>query len=466
MGDDNGDDRMSTFSYDGDGEPDSFNLAELQSVVDHYFSTSCKLEKLAQGGYHKVYDILRVDGSPLDAVVRVASPAFPKDKLESEVATCKMIAAFTNIPVPRIYAWNSDVSNPVGAEYMILDKIRGTPASHNWGDLPEDVKKTVVSQVARYFLEIFSLRFESAGSLYLSPLSPQFLIGPIIRAPFYRALDGVVRVSDAPIPTIVDPNRGPFSTVTEYLSSNLRAELEFCSNHRSVVLSELHKYNPNRLAESPPELGDRVKLHKSDPTQLAESRLELGERVLRKAIELCSVYPGDILIPANITTPQKPFSLKLNDFRLSNIMIDPDSGRVTGFIDFEAATIAPLWECAVIPRWLQHVHDPESSYEGGTSKQRKVLRAVFLSAMEESARYPEWREAYDMGRPFRRLADLLHFQVNVWASNYQETWVDKRLEWAKTHPGIGFLDTGGLEFDLDEFDELEVETDDLQVDTP
>jgi hypothetical protein len=202
-----------------------------------------------------------------------------------------------------------------------LLKIRGTPASRVWGDLPEEVKKTVVSQIARYSLEIFSLRFESTGSLYLSPLSPQFLIGPIIRAPFYRALDGVVRVPDAPIPTIADPKRGPFSTVTQYLSSNLRAELEFCSNHRSVVLSELHKYDPARSAESRLEIGERVKLHKDDPTQLAESRLELGERVMRKAIELCSVYPGDILIPTNITTPQKPFSLNLHDFRLSNIMV-------------------------------------------------------------------------------------------------------------------------------------------------
>jgi hypothetical protein len=179
-------------------------------------------------------------------------------------------------------------------------EVKGTPASLNWGDLSEEVKKTVVSQVARYFLEIFSLRFESAGSLYLSPLSPQFLIGPIIGTPFYRALDGVVRVPDAPISKNVDPNRGPFSTVTEYLSSNLRAELEFISNHRSVVLSELHE---------------------CDPTRLAESRLELGERVIRKAIELCSTYPGDMLIPANITTPQRPFSLKFDDFRLSNIMV-------------------------------------------------------------------------------------------------------------------------------------------------
>ncbi|KAG1758641.1 hypothetical protein EDD22DRAFT_909745 [Suillus occidentalis] len=410
MGDD---DRMSTFSYDGDGEPDSFNLVELQSVVDLHFLTSCKLEKLAEGGYHKVYDILQSDGTPLDAVVRVASPAFPKDKLESEVsyiyymlyqvtlvATCKMIAAFTNIPVPRIYAWNSDASNPVGAEYMILDKVKGTPASLNWGDLSEEVKKTVVSQVARYFLEIFSLRFESAGSLYLSPLSPQFVIGPIISTPFYHALDGFVRVPDAPISKNVDPNRGPFSTVTEYLSSNLRTELEFISNH-------------------------------------PESRLELGERVMRKAIELCSTYPGDMLIPPNITTPRRPFSLKLDDFRLSNIMIDTDSGRVTGFIDFEAATIAPLWECAVIPRWLQDADDPESSYEGGTSEERNVLRATFLSTMEKSEQYPEWREAYGMGRPFRRLTELLCFQVNVWASNDYEIWVDKHLEWAKTHPGIG-----------------------------
>jgi hypothetical protein len=179
-------------------------------------------------------------------------------------------------------------------------KVKGTPASHNWGDLSEEVKKTVVSQVARYFLEIFSLRFESAGSLYLSPLSPQFLVGPIISTPFYRALDGVVRVPDAPISKNVNPNRGPFSTVTEYLSSNLREELEFCSNHRSVVLSEIHE---------------------CDPTHSAESRLELGERVMRKAIELCSVYPGDMLIPPNITTPQKPFSLKLDDFRLSNVMV-------------------------------------------------------------------------------------------------------------------------------------------------
>ncbi|KAF8962287.1 hypothetical protein BDZ97DRAFT_1120542 [Flammula alnicola] len=48
-------------------------------------------------------------------------------------------------------------------------------------------------------------------------------------------------------------------------------------------------------------------------------------------------------------------------------MID-ESGRVTGFIDFEGATVAPLWECALLPRWLQDPDDPESTYEGGWRK--------------------------------------------------------------------------------------------------
>jgi hypothetical protein len=75
-----------------------------------------------------------------------------------------------------------------------------------------------------------------------------------------------------------------------------------------------------------------------------------------------------------------------------------------------------------------------------------------------------------MGRPFRQLTNLLYFRVNVWASDDQEMWVDKRLEWAKSHPGIGFPETDGLEFESDESDverdESEDERDDLEIDTP
>jgi hypothetical protein len=33
------------------------------------------------------------------------------------------IAKHTSVPLPAIYAWNSDASNPVGAKYMIMQKV-------------------------------------------------------------------------------------------------------------------------------------------------------------------------------------------------------------------------------------------------------------------------------------------------------------------------------------------------------
>ncbi|KAF8580487.1 hypothetical protein K439DRAFT_298741 [Ramaria rubella] len=293
-------DQTSTFSYDGEGVPHKFNVSQLKLVVDRYFMEDCRLVKLAEGGYHKVYNVIRGDGVPLDAVVRVACPAFPRDKLESEVATYRFLNAFTKLPIPRIHAWNSDASNPVGAEYMIMDRIPGIPASMKWDSLSEEDKQNVVSQIAHHLLALFSLRFERAGSLCFDLTAAKFYVGPIVSTPFYRALDGFVRTPDIPVSHDIDPNRGPFSTVSEYLSSFLKAELEFVSLHRSLALLEVQDSN----------------------TLSPESRLEQGWRVIEKAIELCLVYPGDIPVLGKYSHPEMPFGLKLDDFRLSNVMID------------------------------------------------------------------------------------------------------------------------------------------------
>jgi hypothetical protein len=35
----------------------------------------------------------------------------------------RYLAAHTRVPVPQIYLWNSDGSNPAGVEYMIMQKV-------------------------------------------------------------------------------------------------------------------------------------------------------------------------------------------------------------------------------------------------------------------------------------------------------------------------------------------------------
>lgn len=98
--------------------------------------------------------------------------------------------------------------------------------------------------------------------------------------------------------------------------------------------------------------------------------------------------------------------------------------------------MAPLWECALLPRWLQDPDDPESSHEGGSAESRQVLRAKFLEAM--GSEEGEWRSLYEKGKPFRAFTYRLMFQVGVWACI--EEWVDERLVWAGEHPGAGFVE--------------------------
>ncbi|KAJ3831856.1 hypothetical protein F5878DRAFT_45819 [Lentinula raphanica] len=414
-------DILSTFSYDSDEDalPHTFSLSGLQEVVKQAVGIpDCQLLKLAQGGYHKVYQVSGSNAPPI--VARVAAPAFPKDKVESEIATLQYIASHTKIHTPIVYAWNTEDDNPVGSEYMILEKITGVPASEVWETLPFEKKEIVVNEVAEHIIQLFGLRFEKAGSLYKTAErgEQEFTVGPIVSTPFYRALDGFVRFPDSPDSNIqLRKFRGPFPDTSSFLRSALQVELHIISDpdlRRQVLERELN--------------GD-------------DKRLEHGERVLNKALKLASVYPGDICVSSPLSTPGRPFSLRMDDFRLSNIMIDENTGHITGLIDFEGATVAPLWECAYMPRWLQDPDEWDGTYEGGTPTEKSSLRQLFFKKIDEIDKGGEWKRAHDHGRPFREFTNMLNFNVNVWADDSIESWIDARLLWANEHPGEGLLST-------------------------
>ncbi|KAJ7652127.1 hypothetical protein DFH06DRAFT_1331335 [Mycena polygramma] len=416
-------DNCSEFSYDGEEgtTPDSFSISELENAVTSLIeleatSRNCgnlKLVKLAEGGYHKVYEVLDNKSEILNIIARVAAPAFPKDKIESEIATLQYIASHTSIHTPRVYGWNSDSTNPVGQEYMIMEKIEGISASEVWDTLPMDLKKVTVSDVAHCILQLYALRFFTGGSLY-NDAEGNTVVGPIVATPFYRALDGFVRLPNEADRYALSEYRGPFPSASGYMRSFLDAELHIFKQHRQLILD-------NELE------GDT-------------ERLEQGIRALEKAVQLTSVYPGDVCVSEPLTTPDKSFSLSLDDFRLSNIMIDESTGHITGLIDFEGATVAPLWECAYMPRWLQDAEEWDGAYEGGSAEEKALLRYLFMQQIEAGDPTGEWVRAYEKGRPFREFTSRLTFHVAVWADSDMEEWVQERLDWAESNPGKAFYD--------------------------
>jgi hypothetical protein len=167
--------------------------------------------------------------------------------------------------------------------------------------MPFEVKRRIVEQVARHMVELFYVRFSEAGSLYLDSSSTVY-VGPIISTPFYHLIDGYTPYPSMPAQTrtVLDSFRGPFSTTTEYLSSSLKALLFKAESCRTETLRELNE---------------------DDDVKNAELALETAVRAANKAIELCSLYPGDLVIHGQLTTPDKPFTFQFDDFRLVNLLV-------------------------------------------------------------------------------------------------------------------------------------------------
>ncbi|KAG8826065.1 hypothetical protein FRC17_008430, partial [Serendipita sp. 399] len=340
------DDALSFFSVEGESLY-PFHLERLQNTIRHELGQPCELVKLAEGGHHKIYDIRLPDGT-IEYVARVPCPDFPRDKVESEVATLKYLKERTSLVVPRVHSWNSKAESEAGTEYMIIEKLPGVSAHDAWKVLDHDAKKRMTVDVAMALRELFSLRFSQSGSLYVDK-DHSITVGPIISAPFYQTLDGEVRFPDIPLPDL-SQFRGPYSLTSQYLASSLHAEFFIVEQLHDSVLTEFEG---------------------------SEEKLDTAYRVMKKALDLVHIYPGDQPLKTGeggelLWNPEQkgdPFSLLLDDFRLSNIMVEAPSGKVLGFIDFEATTTAPLWRCATVPSWLDTEEDTEEDGEAASLRQ-------------------------------------------------------------------------------------------------
>lgn len=399
------DDNESIHSFFSDYEDPCFiSVPKLELAVRETLGVQCHLQKLTEGGNHKIYDIVITGEAEIKYIVRIPSPDFPVDKLESEVATLQYIGANTSVPVPKVIAWSSDPSNSAGTEYMILEKLPGVSADDVWDTLKMEAKETLIRDVAKHLLSLFSLRFAQAGSLY-SAQGNSVQVGPLITTPFFRAPDGEIRFPNS-APLDLSQFRGPFTRPADRISSSLKAELYVVKHRRDEVLQECD--------------GN-------------EKKLERAERVLQDAIRLAEVYPGNLAIGCSSDHLAEPFSIMLDDFRPGNVMIEEETGEVTGFIDFEGTTTAPLWMCARRPYWIE---DDDDDDETEAKDENAHLRNIFDETIKAQGKIgEEWLEVSEKGRLFRWFSSKLDYNAPVWAS--LDRWVDERLAFAAEHPGVG-----------------------------
>ncbi|KAF9536552.1 Phosphotransferase enzyme, partial [Lunasporangiospora selenospora] len=164
-----------------------------------------------EGTFNKIYLLTMEDG--FQCIARLALPAFRRYKTESEVATMQYVAENTSIRVPKVYAWDSDPDNAIGAEYILMEKMNGVPLSEKWDHLAFEEKKHIINQVIDIMLQLLDTSFDRIGSLYMDENDSTYRIGPIISDLFFDGKRGTM-----------DLERGPWGSTSEYLTAVIRAE--------------------------------------------------------------------------------------------------------------------------------------------------------------------------------------------------------------------------------------------------
>lgn len=75
--------------------------------------------------------------------------------------------AVCKIPVPKVYVWCSrSQENSVGAEYIIMEKVRGVPLDSVWPSMRLDDRFALIKTIAQYQQAWMKASFSQFGSIY------------------------------------------------------------------------------------------------------------------------------------------------------------------------------------------------------------------------------------------------------------------------------------------------------------
>ena len=71
------------------------------------------------------------------------------------------------IPAPRIYGWSSSTDNPVGAEYILMQRSGGMELGKIWHDVPWEERLEIIRTLVGYEKAFVSANLPMYGELVL-----------------------------------------------------------------------------------------------------------------------------------------------------------------------------------------------------------------------------------------------------------------------------------------------------------
>ncbi|KAL4794314.1 kinase-like domain-containing protein [Aspergillus venezuelensis] len=319
-----------------------FNVQALKAIAARSVGRNhvSRIEKLAEGGFNRVFLLIMDDGFEVVAKIPYRLTVPRTLTTESEVATLDFLRVH-GIPVPRVYAYSSNMDNEVGTEYTIMEKAPGNPLQDKWFNLTPKERVRLVTSFVDIERRLFSIPFASYGSIYYHDRLPSNMRPIDIHTDELNAMkgNGGDRFCIGPSAdydfwlgrrALLDLNRGPWNDHREYIRSVAAKELEWT-----------RKFGKPRCNQFP----------HNDILTGEISHLEYID-LLEKFMSL-----SPFILPEGREDPMNKPMLRHPDLNPSNVFIT-DTGEVSCIIDWQHSSIQPLLLVAGNPPLFQNP-DPE-----------------------------------------------------------------------------------------------------------
>ncbi|RAH45648.1 aminoglycoside phosphotransferase family protein [Aspergillus brunneoviolaceus CBS 621.78] len=304
----------------------NFNVPALQRIAGQLMGSRCvQMDKMPEGLFNKVFSLQMENGKEILARIPNPNAGHAHLVVASEVATLDFLRTVLKIPVPRVISWSSSPEvNPVGAEYILMERVEGQQLSDVWDDMSEAQRFGLAKSLVGIERKLVNAKFALHGSLYYRDTFPRgrgiaaleiadqegpskFVLGPTTQRSFWGDEERGLEM-----------DKGPWETAQEYFAAIAKREI-----------SRIRTAHGRSSSVTAPVGNTRRR---------RDAHIQLLEQFL-------TVLPY-ILPREEILTPV----LLHSDLHHHNIFVDPSNPtKISSIIDWQTVHTAPLFMQARFP---------------------------------------------------------------------------------------------------------------------
>ena len=319
------------------------------------------VDLLARGSFNQAYNITTENvatRSRKEYVFRVSLPVWPYYKIESDVATTEFVRLTTSIPVPVIFAFDSNPNNTLGFEWMLMEKVKGMPLGDVWDTMDFDAKQSLTRIIASWMAALSQFKFSKIGSIFMRYRGSQmeFYIGPLIHERLHEG-DRLLYEID----------RGPFQSIQHMYDAMLDTSERYFNDLKDNGRHAREEFVPTESDiykdPSQPDSEDAVLARADADDQINEAENGFLKNTLSTLPEELQSYKALLPDLCALLPPSKPLITMLThpDLLQANIFVD-SAGVPIALIDWERARLEPLALVDVLPKYLDCNGESDAFY--------------------------------------------------------------------------------------------------------